>query len=377
MIASKQHVLILGAGFAGLELATRLSESLADQVRVTLIDRNDAFVFGFSKLAVMFGERTADEVRLPYSALHDGIDFRQETITGIDPQARRVTTDAGSYEADFIVVAMGADYDVAATPGLAEGGFEFYSVAGAERACAAIEDFQSGRVVIGIMGHPFKCPPAPFEVAFLLDDELTRRGIREQSEILVVGPMAAPVPITKEVSRVFLEALADRSAEYLPKRNIVSVDAAAHELEIEGGERIPYDLLLGVPVHRAPEVVRQSELTDDDWVPVDRANLRTRFDRVYAPGDIAALPMAKAGVFAEAAAKVVADDIAAQIRGEQLERPYEGDGHCYLEFGGGTVASVEANFLGGPEPVATVSGPSRELAGGKAEFAAEHRRRWF
>ena len=128
-------VLVLGAGFGGLELSTRLSEELGDQVDVTLIDRADAFVFGFSKLDVMFGTRDADDVRLRYADITTPhVRFRQETVTAIDPEARRVTTDLDTYEADVLVVALGADYDLAATPGLAEAGNEFYSVAGAEAA---------------------------------------------------------------------------------------------------------------------------------------------------------------------------------------------------------------------------------------------------
>ena len=157
----KKHVLILGAGFGGLELATRLSETLVDAVRVTLLDRNDSFVFGYSKLDVMLGRQSADDVRLPYSSIEmDGVEFRRETVTGIDPEGRRVTTDAGSYDADFLVVAMGADYDMDATPGLAEGGNEFYSVAGAEELAGIIPTFSGGHAVIGVCDAPFKCPPA-------------------------------------------------------------------------------------------------------------------------------------------------------------------------------------------------------------------------
>src|SRR5579863_10258060 len=147
-----KHVLILGAGFGGLELATRLSETLADAVRVTLIDRNDSFYFGFSKLEVMLGRQSADEVRLPYRDFEkDGVEFRQETVTHIDPAARRVTTDAGSYDADFVVVALGADYDFAATPGFEQGGHEYYSLAGAERLRDALADFKGGRVLVCVL----------------------------------------------------------------------------------------------------------------------------------------------------------------------------------------------------------------------------------
>ncbi|MGH2965809.1 MAG: NAD(P)/FAD-dependent oxidoreductase [Solirubrobacterales bacterium] len=374
----KRHVLILGAGFAGLELASRLSESLADEVRVTLIDQNDSFSFGFSKLDVMLGRRAPADIRLRYSEISkEGVEFRQERVTSIDPEGRRVSTDADAYEADIVAVALGADYDFAATPGLREGGFEYYSVAGAERLRDALPDFESGRIVIGILGQPFKCPPAPFEGALLLHDLLTQRGVRDSAEIRVFGPMAAPVPVTKQVSQAFLDVLGERGIEYVPKRLVTSLDPQANQAQLAGGDTVPYDMFIGIPVHRVPEVVERSGLAVDGWVPVDPANLTTRFPGVYAIGDLAGLPMAKAGVFAEAAARVVADDIAATLHGTELEQPYEGAGNCFIEFGGGMVGKVEANFLGGPEPTAQLVGPSRELAAEKAAFGATRRERWF
>jgi sulfide:quinone oxidoreductase len=373
----KKHILILGAGFAGLELAARLSESLSDEARVTLIDQSDGFSFGFSKLDVMFGRKAAADIRLPYRDISKrGVEFRQESVTSIDPESRQVTTDAGSYDADLLAVALGADYDLAATPGLEERGFEYYSVAGAERLSGVLSGFDTGRVLIGILGHPFKCPPAPFEGAFLLHDQLTERGVREAVEIRVVGPMAAPVPVTEEVSRRFLEALGERDIEYIPKQHVVALQPEGRA-QLASGESLPYDLFIGIPVHRVPEVVERSGLAVDGWVPVEPANLRTRFPGVYAVGDLVALPMAKAGVFAEAAARVVADDIVAEVRGGEPPAPYEGAGNCYIEFGGGLVGKVEANFLGGPSPTAQLVGPSLELAAEKREFGATRRERWF
>jgi sulfide:quinone oxidoreductase len=203
----KKHAVILGAGFAGLELATRLSDSLADEVRVTLIDQSEAFSFGYSKLDVLFGRKATADVLLPYGEISkEGVEFRRERVTSIEPEKRRVATDTGSYDADVLVVALGADYDFAATPGFEEGGFEYYSLAGAERLRDVLPEFASGTILIGILGHPFKCPPAPFEGALLLHDYLVRRGIRQAAEIHVIGPMAAPVPITKELSQSILDA---------------------------------------------------------------------------------------------------------------------------------------------------------------------------
>jgi len=373
-----KHVVILGAGFGGLEVASRLSDSLADEVRVTLIDQNDAFTFGFSKLDILFGRADAADVRMPYRNLaKPSVEFRQERITAIDPAARRVTTDQGSYDADILVVALGAEYDVAATPGFAEGGLEYYSIAGAERMRDALPEFDGGTILFGVLGQPYKCPPAPFEGAFLLHDQLVERGIRDRTEIRMIAPMAAPVPVTPEVSQRFLDELAGRGIEYMAKTRVVELDPSAKQAVLESGERLPYDLFVGIPIHRVPAVVAESGLAENGWVSVDRDTLLTPFPDVYAVGDCVAIPMAKAGVFAENAAGVAADGIIARFRGEELGRRYEGEGNCYLEFGSGRVAMVEANFLGGPSPTATVVGPSEELAADKKAFASDRRARWF
>jgi sulfide:quinone oxidoreductase len=373
------RVLILGAGFGGLELATTLSESLGDQADVTVIDKSDSFVFGYAKLDVMFGRATPEAVRLPYSAIaKPGVRILRETITSIDPESRRVVTDAGSHDADILVVALGAEYDIDATPGFAEGGFEYYSIAGAElMRDEALPAFSGGTILLGVLGQPYKCPPAPFEGAYLLHDQLVERGLREATEMRVVAPMSAPVPVTPEVSQRFLDELEARGIEYLAQKQVVELDVAAKEAVLESGERLPYDLFVGIPIHRVPAVVKESGLAENGWVGVDRDTLLTPFPDVYAVGDCVALPMAKAGVFAENAAGVAADGIIARLRGEELGRRYEGEGNCYLEFGSGRVAKVEANFLGGPSPTATVVGPSEALAADKAAFAPSRRARWF
>src|SRR3954466_12556074 len=232
----KRHVLVLGAGFAGLELATRLSETVPDAVRVTLLDRSDAFVFGFSKLEGMLGRESAEAVRIPYRDIaKEGVEFRQETVVGIDPVARRVVTDAGTYDADFLVVAMGADYDMAATPGFEEGGHNYYTLAGAERLRDALGDFDGGRVLVSILRQPFKCPPAPFEGSFLLHEHFTRQGIRDAVQMATTFPMQRPVPVTGEVSQMFREGLAARDIETLPQELVTSIDPVARVAQLKSG----------------------------------------------------------------------------------------------------------------------------------------------
>jgi sulfide:quinone oxidoreductase len=376
----KRHVLILGAGFGGLELATRLSETVSDAVDVTLLDRNDSFFFGFSKLEVMLGRQSADDVRLPYRGIaKDGVEFRRETVVGIDPVALRVQTDVGTHDADFLVVAMGADYDIAATPGFEEGGHEYYSLAGAERLRDALVDFQGGRVLVSVLGQPFKCPPAPFEGSFLLHEHFTHRGIRDAVQMATTFPMQRPVPVTGPVSQMFRDGLAARGIEELPQHLVTSIDPAAQAAQLATGDALPYDLFVGIPVHRAPEPLTAAGLAVNGWVPVDQTNLRTQFPHVYALGDVCTGPrtVPKAGIFAEAAARVVADDIAAEVSGGNPPAPYEGSGVCYAEFGDGLVSKVEVNFLRGESPAAERHDPTREYAAEKAEFGATRRTRWF
>lgn len=374
-----RRILILGAGFGGLELSTMLSEELGDRAEVTLIDKGDAFVFGYSKLDVMFGRKGAETVRLPYAELtKPGVRLLRQTVTAIDPEARRVSTDVETHEADVLVIALGADYDYDATPGLLEAGNEFYSMAGAERLAGILPSFTSGRVVIGVCGAPFKCPPAPSEAALLLHDQLTARGVRDRCQITFTIPLPSPVPPSPETSQALIGAFAERDIEFVPGRRIASLDGDRGVVVYEDGEELPYDLFLGVPKHRAAAVVAESGMTDDSgYVPVDPRTLQTRYPDVYAVGDVAQVGVPKAGVFAEGAARVVANQlIAEEQRGEQPEG-YDGRGSCYIEFGSGRVGRVDVDFFSGPQPTGTYQEPSSTLVAEKDEFGSSRRARWF
>jgi sulfide:quinone oxidoreductase len=374
----KIRIVVLGAGFGGLELSTMLSEALGEDVEVTLIDKSDAFVFGFSKLDVLFGRTTLDAVRVPYRELSKpGVRFLQQTVTAIDPDTRTVTTEDGVYEADVLVVALGADYDFAATPGLAEAGNEFYSVAGAARLAELLPTFTAGRAIIGVCGAPFKCPPAPSETALLLHDYLSTRGVRDDCEISFVLPLGSPVPPSPETSRALVAAFAERGIELVTGRRISSLDPSRRVAILDDAAEMPYELFLGVPVHRAPDVVIASGMTVDGYVPVDSATLETRFPGVYAIGDVATVGAPKAGVFAEGAARIVAESLIARVRGGEQPGPYDGRGICYIEFGAGRVGRVEVDFLSGPKPTGWFGEPSEELVAEKRHFGSSRRARWF
>ena len=373
----RARLVILGAGFGGLELSTLMSEAFGDTIDATLIDKSDSFLFGYSKLDVLFGRTTLGAVRMPYrNFVKTGVRFVHQTVTAIDPDARRVTTDGGVYDADFLIIALGADYDMAATPGLADAN-EFYSVAGAERLRDVLPTFKKGRALIGVCGAPYKCPPAPSECALMLHDYLSNRGVREACEITFVLPLGSPVPPSPETSHALIAAFAERNIKFMPSRRVASLDNARKIAVLDDATEVPFDLFLGVPKHHVPAVVAQSGLSVEGWIPVTPRTLETKYPGVYAVGDCANTGTPKAGVFAEGAARAVASALIAQLRNSGRAEEYNGFGTCYIEFGGERVGKVEVDFFSGPKPTGTYHAPSLALRADKVEFGSSRRARWF
>ncbi|MBV8462945.1 MAG: NAD(P)/FAD-dependent oxidoreductase [Acidimicrobiales bacterium] len=372
------RVLILGAGFGGLECASTLSEQLGEDVDVVLIDRAEGFVFGFSKLDVMFGKRLAGEVFHPYRNLaKPGVTFVRADIRSIDPAAKRVETDAGPYDGDVLVIALGADLEPSATPGLVEGGHEFYTTAGAFALRDVLAEFAGGRVVVGVTSTPFKCPPAPSETALLMHDFLTERGIRDSSTISLVMPLPVPIPPSPGASQALMAAFAERRISWHPERLVEALDPSRKVARFSDGSEMPYDLFLGVPRHKVPSVVEASGLSVDGWIPVDPLTLETRVPDVYAVGDVTSVGTPKAGVFSEGQASVVASQLIARHRSGSASGTYDGRGVCYLEFGHRQVAKVDVTFRSGQAPVGTIDGPSEAIADEKSDFGASRVQRWF
>jgi sulfide:quinone oxidoreductase len=372
------RVLVLGAGFGGLELTSRLSEELGDSAEIVLIDAADGFVMGAAKLDVLVGRATLEAVRHPYRSIaKPGVQFVQAMVRAIDPAARRVETDAGPFDGDVLVVALGADVDPAATPGLVEGGQQFFTPQGATRAHEALARFDGGRVVIGVASMPFKCPPAPSEAALMVREYLAERGLGDRSEVALVMPTDTPVPPSRAASDALLNAFAEHGITWHPKQAVRALDPARSVAVLSDGAELSYDLFLGVPVHRAPSVVLESGLCRDGWIAVDPFTLETAFPGVYAIGDVASTGAPKAGVFAEGQAASVADAIIAMQHGQGHPEPYEGDGVCYTEFGRNQIGLIRVTFRAGERPVGTFSGPSVEYAAEKSEFGSHRIRRWF
>jgi len=372
------RIVILGAGFGGLELSTRLSEEFGDGVDVVLIDKGEGFVFGFSKLDVMFGFTDAEHVLHRFEdAVKPGVRFVRAVVTAIDPIAKVVTTDAGTFDADILVVALGADLHPEMTPGLLEGGHEFYTVPGAFALRDVLHEFEGGRVLVGVTSTPFKCPPAPSETTLLVNDFLQERGLREHSEVSLVMPLPLPIPPSPQASEAILAAFEHRGITWRPNTLVRALDPARKVAVLSDGGELPYDLFLGVPVHRAPAVVVDAGLTEDGWIPVDPLTLQTRFPGVYAVGDVTSVGTPKAGVFAEGQASVVASAIIATVHNAEPDAVYDGHGICYMEFGGQQIAKIDVTFQSGSRPVGWMEGPDVELAADKSTFGSDRIQRWF
>lgn len=370
--------MILGAGFGGLELSARLSSAFAGDISVILIDKNESFVFGFSKFDLMFGRESLEGVQSHYrDIVNPGVQFRHELVVSIDPVARRVVTDASTYDADVLVIALGAEYDFSVPPGFADGGYEFYSIAGALRVRDVLPSLTSGNVIIGVLGEPFKCPPAPCEAAMLLDAWLEARGVRSNIEMSVVSPWGIPIPASQAASKAILDRFAERNIALVPDQVVTALDPANKVALLQDGRSLPYDLFLGIPVHRVPAVVEASGLAVDGWIPVEKTNLATRFPDVYAIGDVTSAPVPKAGIFAESAGRAVAEHLIVRRRQAGAAKPYDGAGSCFIEFGDHKVGRVDADFLTGPSVVAPFTEASLQGAEEKKEFASTRRLRWF
>ena len=377
-------ILILGAGFGGLEAATRLRGALDESFDITVVDQHDFFNFGFTKFDLMFGRKEPEDCKESLSAIEEkGIRFHQAVIESIDPEGKQVETSQGKLTADYLVVALGADIAPEATPGFLEsGGHHFYSFAAAQWLWPLVDEFQGGQILMAIFDKPYKCPPAPYEAAFQLDDFYRERGIRQDVAIdmLIPGPM--PLPISPEVSASIEDLLTAKQIALHKNHKVTEIDFQAKHAVVANGTRYPYDLFLGVPLHRPPAVVLGSALGGQGWIRVDPATMRTTFDGVWAMGDVVQIPIGdfavpKAGAFAEDAAATVAADILRTIRGEGDVDPYQAQGACYFEFGEGKVAEIAANFLGGPTPDLALSGPSLEFRADKEEFERSRIEKWF
>lgn len=332
-----KHIIVLGGGAGGTIAANLLARRLKPhEADVTVIDKLGVHLYQPAYLYLSFGwYRREKAMRSERGLLQRRVHLVVDEATHIDPDGRRVTTAKnGDLAYDYLVIATGARLNPGEVPGLAEGAHHFYSEEGALALRGALKDFRGGKVVIGIGGVPYKCPPAPLEFAFLLDWWLKRKGLRDTTEIFFTSPLPRVFPI---------ESVAAMAAPLLEKRgvrihtffNLETVDPKTRTATSLEGETLPYDLLVMIPPHRGAAVVTASGLGDGGgWVPTDRYTLKAEGrDGVYVVGDATNLPISKSGAAAHFEASPLVDNLLADMRGTRTEHRYNGKVMCFLETG--------------------------------------------
>jgi sulfide:quinone oxidoreductase len=389
---ARKSVVILGAGPGGLVAANALRKKLGREHRIILLDRETHHVFAPSFTWLMLGWRDPVQISRNLGSLKNkGIEYVNTEVLEIDPGNRLVKTGAGEFACDYLIVALGAELNPQAVPGFSEAAHTPYSLEGAIALRDALKNFAGGKVTVVISALPFKCPAAPYETALLMEFAFGQRKIRSKVDLRVFTPETLPMPVAGPgVGEAVKQFLDERGIGFHPEHKLSSVDPGKKEIAFENGQKAGFDLLVAVPPHRSPKVVRKSPLANEaGWISVDRRTLKTGFDNVYAIGDVASiplpgryrpdtpLPLPKAGVFAHFQASAVAHNIASEIKGGTSRKEFDGKGYCFLETGYGMAGYGSGNFYGEPQPAVTFGRPNRLWRAAKLLFEKWWLRHWF
>lgn len=383
---AEKTVLILGGGIGGHVAANRLHRLLGRRHRIVLLDRELTFTFSPSLLWMIVGMQQPEQFSSDLGRLaRKGIEVRQAEVTAIDPGARRVITSAGEFTADYLLIALGAELAHDLVPGWKPAALNFYCLTGAALTRSALASFPGGRLCLVVASTPYKGPAAPYEAAMLIADYFTRRGIRDKVDLHLYTPEPLPMPVYGAgLGNAVRQMLEERGIVFHPNLKLERVDSEAQALVFAGGARADFDLVLGVPPHRAPRVLRESGLLGEaGWIPVDARTLQTPYERVYAVGDATMVmlpvgkPLPKAGVFAHYEAEVVAKNIAAELEGNKPAHLFDGRGYWFLETGAGRAGFASGNFYATPEPSVKMRRPGAHWHWGKILFERWWLRHWF
>lgn len=367
---NNNKVLILGGGSGGLATAGRLKELLGDKVSITVIDKQPSFVMGFSLLRVMTGEKTEQEVKIPKEKIiQKGIKFINAEVREIDVKKKLVRTGQDEQLAyDYLVIAHDAELAPEKVSGF-ESAYHMYTLEDAKKLRDVLLSFNGGSIRLVVCSTPFKCPAAPYEAAMLIEDHLRSKGLREKSDIAVFIPEPLPMPVAgPDVGNAVVTMLNEKRINFHNNTKISSIDGSTKEIIFENGAREKYDLLIAIPPHTSPKVVRESDLADtaSGWIPVDPQDMQTKHDRIYAIGDVTAIKLPsgmmlpKAATFAFGQAEIVAFNIASSVIGTET-RTWDGFGECFIETGAGSAGYGSGSFYSTPKPMINLQTPSREL----------------
>lgn len=376
-------IVIIGGGISGLAAAEILGRKIGKKHEILVLEKQTDFTFTASIPWLLNKKRQLSEIRRPYSRRkNSGSALTQCEVTHIDFDKKIVQTDKNDFSYDFLMIAPGAAYFPDKLQGFTQAAVSLYEPAQAERIPALASESSIKKIVILISSLPFKCPAAPYEAAFLLRDFLGKTGY--QPAIEIVTPEMLPMPVAGEsVGKNVVSLLLSRGITFSPSLKAVSIDHERKQISFENGEPKTYDLLLGIPPHGLPQFLAGSQVVGaSGWIEVDAQTLQTKIPKVFASGDVTSIPLPsgkplpKAGVFARAQGVVIAQNIISAVKGEKMNKTFDGDGACFLEIGGGRAGYASGNFFL-PTGAIQMKEPSRIWHWGKVLFEKWFLRNYF
>ncbi|MFK5913725.1 MAG: FAD/NAD(P)-binding oxidoreductase [Woeseiaceae bacterium] len=379
-------ILILGGGIGGIVTASQLRKNLAAEHRIVLIEREENYVFSPSFPWLMTGTRRREDISRPRTKMAKlGVEIIKGDIESIDAEQRSVKVNNQTISGDYLVIALGAEMADEIIPGLAEAGNTFYTLEGAERLNEERLKFSAGKIAVLVSSVPFKCPAAPVEAALLLENDCRKRKIREAVQVDIYTPEPGPMSLSgKENSRQLRAMVESKDIGYHSEHAVTHVDAENKKIVFANGNSADFDLLVYVPPHRAPKVIREAGLTGESgWIPVDKYKLTTKFSNVYAIGDVTGIklsvgkPLPKAGVIAHGQADVVVNNIIYDITGKGTPKQFDGHGACFIETGNGKAGMGNGDFYAEPAPKMKLHKPSYLMHLGKVAFEKYWLFKWF
>lgn len=377
------HVLILGGGFGGLSTANEIRDTLpSSKVRITVIDKKDWFMVGFAKLWIMNGTRTFENSIGSLNQLQKKeIEFLKDEVVKIDLENNRVKTTSKDLSYDYLIIALGATLAPEKIPGLLENGLNLYDHNQLSQIHEKLTTIKSGNIAIAIMGMPYKCPPAPFEAALLIDSMLRNLGVRDSVKINFYSPAPITLPAAgPEVSQQILELINSEKIVFHDSCKTLSVEK--NKLIFENGQA-NFDFLISIPPHIAPKVIYESGLAKEDgFIQINR-DCKTLSENVYAIGDVTSLPVGekmavpKAGIFAEGEGLTVAHTIISKIKSQENTELFDGKGGCFIESGRSTASLIEVDMFSKSKPLTKLTESTKEHLNEKIQFEKERIEKWL
>lgn len=368
-----KKIVVLGGGIGGVVAASELRKKLGSENEIILIDKSDKHIFQPSFIGVAFGRRTQNQTYKPLGLIRKrGIKFHNEEVRGINVDRKTISTESDVINFDYLIVALGAQLAPDTIQGLSESSQMFYSLDGAEKLSHEIENFKYGKIILFISRLPYKCPAAPYEMSLLLDDKYLSNDTRKDIDISIYTIEPQPMPTAgPDVGKSIKQILEQRNISFNPLMKVLSVDPEKKEVTFEENKKNEFDMLIAIPPHKVPDVIENSALAGEmGWIPVDPKSLRTKFENIYAIGDCNSiklpgsykpeipLMLPKAGVFANAQAKIVADEISAKINNKHPLKQFDGRGSCFLEIGHKKSGYAAGEFFNAPQPKVDMRNPS-------------------